>query len=251
MPNNDRISERELVLPSLYLMTLNKGKITTTELIQLLTQLMKPRGRDAQIITNRNDTFFSQKVRNLRSHGTLERDGYVVYIDGVYHITQEGRNLISKHGDSINYLFGNVFDYNDISHHMADIYDKRDQIIFPCDEVIIEGESKYVTAKTKSRSQRLRNAAVDYFSHDGIICCDCCGFESRSFYGDMYGLITCIEIHHILPIFQYEGEKIEQTLNNALMNLLPVCPNCHRIIHKNHITKEMLPDFKKRIQLHF
>ena len=42
--------------------------LTTTELIDILTRLMKPTGKDAKIATGRNDTYFSQKVRNLVSH---------------------------------------------------------------------------------------------------------------------------------------------------------------------------------------
>ena len=54
---NSRITESELVLPSLYLMTLNtQGSISTSELIRLLTQILNPKGIDAQILSNRNDT---------------------------------------------------------------------------------------------------------------------------------------------------------------------------------------------------
>lgn len=74
---NDRISEQELVLPSLYFMYMKEnGKITTSELIDLLTSLFHPEGLDAQILDGRNDTRFSQKVRNLKSHSTFQRYGY-------------------------------------------------------------------------------------------------------------------------------------------------------------------------------
>ena len=77
---SDRITESELVLPSLYLMSLSPtGTISTTESIRLLTQIMKPQGLDAQILSNRSDTYFSQKVRNLKSHNTLTKYGYALY----------------------------------------------------------------------------------------------------------------------------------------------------------------------------
>lgn len=44
------------------------GEISMGELIEVLTESMKPTGHDMEIISNRNDTYFSQKVRNLRSH---------------------------------------------------------------------------------------------------------------------------------------------------------------------------------------
>lgn len=71
--SGDRIAESELVLPSLYLMTQNNGFIRTSVLISQLEDILKPQGVDAQILPNRKDTYFSQKVRNLKSHDTLER----------------------------------------------------------------------------------------------------------------------------------------------------------------------------------
>ena len=50
------------------------------------------------------------------------------------------------------------------------------------------------------------------------------------------------------PIFQYAGESVKQTIDNALNNLLPVCPNCHRVIHRNKITAVMIQDFKNEIE---
>lgn len=44
------------------------GTLTTSQLILALESFMQPRGTDAQIARDRNDTYFSQKVRNLISH---------------------------------------------------------------------------------------------------------------------------------------------------------------------------------------
>ncbi|MEY8883519.1 hypothetical protein [Donghicola sp. XS_ASV15] len=42
--------------------------VSISDLIEVLTVRMKPSGRDAEIATNRDDSYFSQKVRNLVSH---------------------------------------------------------------------------------------------------------------------------------------------------------------------------------------
>lgn len=59
------------------------GTLTITELIDLLEQRLKPGGKDVQILANRSDTHFSQKVRNTVSHrnqGTgLAARGLAVY----------------------------------------------------------------------------------------------------------------------------------------------------------------------------
>lgn len=242
---NNRIKESELLLPSLYLMTLKQEGISTTELINMLTLLMKPTGVDAEILNKRNDTYFSQKVRNLKSHNTLIRPGYATYHDGMYRITSKGRNIVQTNIEVIQYLFNSGFDYNDVRTSLEKIEIKKKPIII-YNETISEGDSKLIITKSYERSNKLRLAAVEHFSHNGIIKCDCCKFEFSAFYGERFGK-SCIEIHHLHPIFQYSKEDTNQTIDKALANLLPVCPNCHRVIHRNHITAEKLPEFKEYI----
>ena len=88
----ERITETELLLPSLlFLMNLEPEKgINTSILITKLTEIFKPTGEDAKILNNRNDTKFSQKVRNLKAHNTFERYGYAEYNKGLFNITQTG-----------------------------------------------------------------------------------------------------------------------------------------------------------------
>ncbi|OOX91179.1 hypothetical protein AAID95_00825 [Campylobacter coli] len=53
---------------------INKPGIKTSELIVNLIEIMKPDGEDMEILKNRQDTKFSQKVRNLVSHKSLENE---------------------------------------------------------------------------------------------------------------------------------------------------------------------------------
>jgi hypothetical protein len=63
-----RISERELVLPTLRLLDRGtRGWVATSTLIERLTELFGPSGQDAEILDDRSDTYFSQKVRNMIS----------------------------------------------------------------------------------------------------------------------------------------------------------------------------------------
>lgn len=244
---NTRITESELVLPSLYLMSLNpQGSINTSNLLNLLTQMLKPTGIDAQILSNRNDTYFSQKVRNLKSHDTLTRNGYAEYNNGTYFITEKGRQLVENNRINIQYILSSGFDYYDVKTSLGKVYNSRTSTIIPYEEIVAEGDSKTIVTKSYERSRKLRNAAIEHFAINGIITCDCCGFEFKSFYGDKYGT-SCIEIHHMKPIFQYASMSIVQTIDEALKNLLPVCPNCHRVIHRNNITAELIPLFKQQL----
>lgn len=94
-----RISESELILPSLCLMDSNGGRITTSELIAQLRELMQPKGEDLEILSGRNDDKFSQKVRNLTSHKTLEP--YAQYKDDYIEVTNAGKEYLKKNRDTV------------------------------------------------------------------------------------------------------------------------------------------------------
>lgn len=78
------------------------GTLTISALIELLESRLTPTGHDAEIIDNRSDTFFSQKVRNTVSHrdnGTgLEKNGLAIYNadNESWTITDKGRSAINK-----------------------------------------------------------------------------------------------------------------------------------------------------------
>ncbi len=61
-----RIEEKQLILPALYIIW-RDGPVSTSKLIEELTAVFHPTGEDAEILAGRNDTKFSQKVRNLKS----------------------------------------------------------------------------------------------------------------------------------------------------------------------------------------
>jgi hypothetical protein len=69
-----RVTEPDLVLPALFIMSIqNDGTITTSKLIDELEKLIKLSPEDKAILAGRNDSYFSQIVRNLKSHSTFER----------------------------------------------------------------------------------------------------------------------------------------------------------------------------------
>ncbi len=232
------ITEKELILPSLYLMKLNNGTITTSELKEKLRLIMNPSGNDLDILQGRNDDKFSQKVRNLKAHNTFERYGYAQYKGearkGFVEITNKGLNHLKINKEILNYLLVNDFKYSDLAEKLREVEDnknKREIQTFDENIMIQEGIKKVATIKKYERSTKLRNYAIEHFTKNGHISCSCCTFD----FGDFYGVHGkgFIEIHHTKPIFQYDNSDINNTLDNALKNLAPVCSNCHRMIHKN------------------
>jgi hypothetical protein len=99
-----RIKEEQLILPSLYLMDNAPDKtISTSDLKDSLINIFRPTGEDAKIAQGRNDTLFTQKVRNLKSHNTLEILGYAEYIpkvtgqkSGSFKLTADGKNHLEN-----------------------------------------------------------------------------------------------------------------------------------------------------------
>lgn len=101
-----RISETQLTIPCLSVLASVKGGwCSTSDLIDILDRDFDPRGKDGKIINNRNDSYFSQKVRNMICHrhsntsfiargfATYEKDLADV---GGLRITKKGRALLRK-----------------------------------------------------------------------------------------------------------------------------------------------------------
>lgn len=220
-------------------MSLNNGSITTTELIQKLRSIMKPSGEDLEILSERTDDKFSQKVRNLRAHSTFERFGYAEYRGpartGYVEITEKGKKHLTRNQNFLNYLLINDFTYQDLTANLKKIEAKKDKRrIETFDEnVIIQEGLKSITEETVyQRSKQLRDYAIAYYTKHGGIDCNCCTFNFTDFYGKEIGK-EFIEAHHIRPIFQYENENLIITIKKAVTNIMPVCSNCHRMIHRN------------------
>jgi len=92
-----RITEKELILPALYLLNKQSDRrLSTTELINQLRNLLKPDEEDLRIIEGRSDDYFSQKVRNLKSHGTLQVNGLCSYDNGIFKLEDVGYDYLEQ-----------------------------------------------------------------------------------------------------------------------------------------------------------
>lgn len=98
-----RIRERDLIIPALRAAAAKtNGEITTTELIATLEAEFQPEGTDAQMLDGRNDTYFSQKVRNLISHRhsstSMFSRGYAIYdaASESFRITDAGQQFLES-----------------------------------------------------------------------------------------------------------------------------------------------------------
>ena len=122
-----RISESDLILPALFIISENPG-IPTGVLIQELNQMLKPTGEDAEILKGRSDTKFSQIVRNLVSHEKLKNLGLADYsrgesrqAGGVFHITEKGQAYLDENMEIVDKLLLHGFPYDSVVETMRKI----------------------------------------------------------------------------------------------------------------------------------
>lgn len=225
-----RISEAELILPTLFLLVQFENGMTTKELIKNLTELLQPSGEDVEILSSRSDTKFSQKVRNLTSHKTLSKKGLAVeptVRGGRMKITSKGKALVDRHRADLSTLL--EFSFDDSAAELRQL--TREQPVVVLDErTVTEGEMRFRTAEYRTRSRELRKAALDYYAANGRLICEVCEFDFASAYpsvGEGY-----IQLHHLRPVAFLEGEPLR--MEDAIANVRLLCANCHQMVHREH-----------------
>ncbi len=94
-------------------------------------------------------------------------------------------------------------------------------------ETFPEGKEMYILHKKQERSSELVLLAKKlYLKTNPRFPCQVCDFSFFEKYGELgQGFI---EAHHILPISELKEEK-----ENTVEDLVFVCSNCHRMLHRN------------------
>lgn len=85
-----------------------------------------------------------------------------------------------------------------------------------------EGEKIHVAYEVAHRNPALRQACLDKYGYQ----CQCCGMDFASLYGEELGA-GFIEVHHLKMISTFD----ERRPDDYVENLVPLCSNCHSMIH--------------------
>lgn len=85
----------------------------------------------------------------------------------------------------------------------------------------LEGAQKQILCNRYERNPKARARCIA--AHGSA--CKVCGFDFGKVYGDAFA--GKIEVHHIRPISKIGEEYVVDPLHD----LVPVCPNCHRMLH--------------------
>ncbi|MBS1579116.1 MAG: DUF3427 domain-containing protein [Bacteroidetes bacterium] len=87
---------------------------------------------------------------------------------------------------------------------------------------LYEGEKFQVILNKYERNPLARRLCIEHYGYS----CQICDFNFYTTYGELGK--DYIHVHHIVPMAEL-GEKYEV---NPVKDLIPVCPNCHSMIHR-------------------
>ncbi|MHA7843225.1 MAG: HNH endonuclease [Winogradskyella sp.] len=106
------------------------------------------------------------------------------------------------------------------------------------EETEYEGAKRIVIVNKYERSSKARENAVNYHGLN----CKVCDLNFKEMYGEIGE--DFIHIHHLVPIHEI-GKNYKIDYRN---DLIPVCPNCHSMLHRKLNGKEpTIEELKKMI----
>jgi len=93
--------------------------------------------------------------------------------------------------------------------------------IYDIDYELVEGAIKNISTNKYERNKEARKKCIEFHGTK----CKICGFDFGKVYGEEFE--GKIEVHHKKPLNEIKEEYVVDPIND----LIPVCPNCHMIIH--------------------
>jgi len=103
---------------------------------------------------------------------------------------------------------------------------------------LTEGAKIAVSVNRYERSKKARDKCIEYWEH----ACSVCKMEFEEVYGEIG--IGFIHVHHLVPISEIgTSYKID-----PVKDLIPVCPNCHAMIHKRKPIPYTVDEIKEKLE---
>lgn len=100
-----------------------------------------------------------------------------------------------------------------------------------------EGAKQQVLVNKYERNPIARKMCIQKY---GCIC-NVCQFDFEKQYGELGK--NFIHVHHITPISENRGKSYKVDYEN---DLIPVCPNCHAMLHRGNISIETLKELIRK-----
>jgi 5-methylcytosine-specific restriction protein A len=102
-----------------------------------------------------------------------------------------------------------------------------------------EGGIKVFVSKRIERNAAMRANALEIHGTD----CMACGFNFNYAYGEWGRGFA--EVHHLKPLHESAGERVS---TNPLTDLVVLCSNCHRMVHRKASMTLSLDELKAKIR---
>lgn len=178
--------------------------------------------------TGKRQSAYNQSVEHI---GLLENEGYRLKI---FKMIQSDKNKRSDGtGPAAIGEFDPILKSARLVRSGGDLYAYEHEAIIVCAEdvvleekignveIYIEGAVKSITVNAYERNPEARQKCIDHWGPR----CWVCEFD----FGKVYGEIgkNYIHVHHLIPLAM-RGAQYEV---NPIHDLLPVCPNCHAMLH--------------------
>ena len=106
----------------------------------------------------------------------------------------------------------------------------------PSERELTEGERKHTEYERLHRNPALRQACINKYGYQ----CQCCGMNFAEVYGEQLGA-RFIEVHHLKMLSTYD----ESRPTDYVENLVPLCANCHAMIHHIEGSEHPLRDLRQ------
>jgi hypothetical protein len=189
-------------------------------------------------LTDRNAVIQAiEEFKNLGREEFLRK--YKFWKAKSYYILYQGEHYDSKAivGAACGYQFGKPLTARDFSGGKLTVRPKLENLGFKVISMKIddqssalpeeipdsypEGARRQISINAYERNPVARKACIEY--HGSI--CTVCGFDFGSKYGGQFA--GYIHVHHLTPL-----SKINKSYEvNPKEHMIPVCPNCHAVIH--------------------
>lgn len=203
---------------------------------------IRPSGLKRHIVSIKFGAYASTCIEHIKNHASEESYdlayAFIEQLDNKYDVKLNG-NLVEKNW-RVDTGFNIEISRKDVEQNSTEtIGETVELIMIPLmaavaeiigteeieeEEVKGEEEGNLILSVVTKRERSTRNRLLCFAIH-GEVCC-ICGLDPKTLYGAEIGRI--LEVHHIEPL----SEIVKAKVYNPRTDLIPLCPNCHRAIHK-------------------
>ncbi len=235
--------EKDLEIPFLKVLSENPNGLPMKRIKKILLNRLNPNGSCAEVSPTRPaEIKLHQRIGNF----TPERErriftrGYVTYNEdtAIYKIAQSGIKFLNDNEEAYESITKQGFTLK--------LRDKENDNDYK-NVLVEEGSVKYMSSIQRKRSKKLRDLKIKQIKkeHNEKLPCCGCGFDFEDKY-DGNGK-DFIHIHHTEPIRLKEVVGTITNMEEALKKVVPLCSNCHSIVHRDEDNMLSIQELKKII----